>query len=131
MSPGLVPLLGCRLQISVIWLYEKVLYYIESFRRGKRLWIVLKHKSSSKSTSEFSFRSYFLWMGKRKLNKDVWERKSFIYTLKNINTLMHNVPKWSVNAARFLSVSDHFGTLCIKGLKQPFNVINFCVCIFS
>ena len=31
---------------------------------------------------------------------------------------MHNVPKWSVNAARFLSVSDHFGTLCIKGLMH-------------
>ena len=32
------------------------------------------------------------------------------------NPLMHNVPKWSNLAARFLKC-DHFGTICIEGWK--------------
>ena len=38
---------------------------------------------------------------------------------KELNPLMHNVPKWSDTLKMlqdFESVSDHFGTLCIKGL---------------
>ena len=33
------------------------------------------------------------------------------------NTLMRNVPKW---LDTLYSVSDHFGTLCIKGLRFVF-----------
>ena len=36
---------------------------------------------------------------------------------------MHNVPKWPDTLQMlkdFYGVSDHFGTLCIKGLKQVF-----------
>ena len=43
-----VPVLSCRLQMYAIWCYEKLFYLIESFCSGKRLRIVLKHKSSSK-----------------------------------------------------------------------------------
>ena len=45
----------------------------------------------------------------------------------SFNPLMHNVPKWS-DTLKILqhllqdikSVSDHFGTLCIKGLMTFF-----------
>ena len=37
MSPGFVPLMGCRLQVYVTWSYEKVFYIIESICNGKTL----------------------------------------------------------------------------------------------
>ena len=40
--------------------------------------------------------------------------------LWKIDPLMHNIPKWLDTLQMlqdFKSVSDHFGTLCIKGLK--------------
>ena len=33
---------------QVIWRFEKAFYLVESFCSGKRLWILLKHRSPSK-----------------------------------------------------------------------------------
>ena len=50
----------------------------------------------------------------------------------NFSPLMHNYPKWSDTLSKscsicckiFKSVSDHFGTLCITGLKLRINFVS-------
>ena len=93
MFPGFLPQLACRLQIYVIWCYENVSYFIESFRGGRKLWIVLKHKPSSNCTIPqiFFFWYSLLWMRKRKLNKLAWETESFIHSMKIINFIHYKI----------------------------------------
>ena len=85
------------LQIYIIWHYEKVFYLTESCRSSKRLWIVLKHKSSSKCVINAGiiriFFPIFFTLDEQKnvtklcekLNKAVWETGSFIHRLKSIS----------------------------------------------
>ena len=40
----------------------------------------------------------------------------------------HTLKNLAANAARFLKWSDHFGTLCIKGLRKSQSFMNYFLC---
>ena len=88
------------LEIKVIWCYEKVFYLIELFRSCKRLWIVLKHKSSSK-------RAVNAWIGQNVLS---------------------NIFKWTKGSEMRLYEKLKTFSRVWKVLKQLFNVSSFWVC---